>query len=235
MKIILELPPYGKMTIDDVVNRSIDIVDGYFIPCTPAGIPMNDCLATSIYIAHRYGVDVYFSLRTKDYSLNHIIERAKTASEYRLKGILVTRGDPPKYNSTCREYSTEYVVDYLRKRGLNIDLGVVTSTRFPLEEAASRVISVKPDFTTIIRFSENSVDYIRGFVEKTRGFIKYTYVFVLIGLGDSVKLFEKLNHPYIPLSRLREVIDKLSSIVDGAVFSMPLELVKVRDVLEYIK
>jgi len=233
MQLLLELPPYNKRVIDEIVARTNSVFDGYFIPCTPAGLPMLDCLSTSIYVATKYGSRVYCSLRTRDFALNHVIERFKTASEFGLAGILVTRGDPPKFGDVCSDYETEFVVDYVRKLGVGTSIGIVLSLRYADEDIVSRVMKVKPDFVVFVRFGE---DEIRRFEQLRDHLVNVkTYVFLLLGIGRSVDLFEKLKQPYVRPSNLPKTLLRLRELVNGVIISSPAELRSTVDVVKEVK
>lgn len=234
LKILLELPPYSRNLVEKTVNAAKGLLDGYFIPCAPAGVPMIDCFATGVYVATKYGSEVYCSLRTRDYTLNHMLEKVKAASEFGLSGVLVTRGDPPRHGSDCSDYTTEFVVSYIRKHGLRADLGIVLSTRFKIEEMVKRVERVKPDFITIIRFSEGYVENLKVLARASSS-VKKTFVFVLLGLGNNIELFEKLGQPYVLPGELGAVIERLRGLVTGIIVSSPLELYSAIELVKRVK
>lgn len=224
MDIILELPPVSKKFVEKSVEVSRDIFNGYFIPCAPSGIPMLDCLAVSTYIISRLSSDfkVFCSLRTKDYSLNHILERVLTASELGLSGVLVTRGDPPMYGNGCKEYSTEYVMNFIRSCGVNINIGVVISLRFPIESIINRVKTLLPDFATVIRFSNDTIQRLVELASNVQG--TKLYVFLLLGVGRNIEVFRQLGQPFIGVEELRDTLNTLKNMVDGVIISSPREI-----------
>ncbi|MEM0000986.1 MAG: hypothetical protein QXY82_06665 [Desulfurococcaceae archaeon] len=234
LEILLELPPYSRNRVEKTVSATNSLLDGYFIPCAPAGVPMMDCFATGVYVTTKYGSEVYCSLRTRDYTLNHILEKVKVASEFGLSGVLVTRGDPPRHGSDCNDYTTEFVVSYIRKHGLRADLGIVLSTKFTVEEMVKRVECVKPDFVTIIRFSGSYVECLRALARAFSG-IKKTFAFILLGLGNNVELFERLGQPYVLPGELEAVIERLRGLVTGIILSSPLELYGVVETVKRVK
>lgn len=234
MEILLELPPYSRNRVEKVVSATNNLLNGYFIPCAPAGVPMVDCFAASVYVVARYHSEVYCSLRTRDYSLNHILEKAKTASEFGLSGVLVTRGDPPKHGFDCNDYATEFVVNHIREHGLRVDLGIVLSTRFTVEEMVKRVERVKPDFVTIIKFSGNHLKHLKTLVHAFSG-VKRIFAFILLGLGGNIELFEKLGQPYVLPGELEALIEELRGLVTGVILSSPIELYGAVEVVKSIK
>lgn len=226
MEILFELPPLNRRFIDKVIEATRGTFNGYFIPCTPSGTPMLDCLTVSIYVLSKTpeSTSIYCSLRTRDYSLNHILERALTASEMGLSGILITRGDPPLHGGcgggdVC---STENVVDFIRRNGVRIRIGIVTSLRYPVEKIVERLMNVTPDFTTVIRFSKEDLEKLIE-VRRIVGNIKI-YVYLLIGVGRNIELFKQLNQPYIGLNELKTTLEDLEKIVDGVILSSPREI-----------
>lgn len=234
MEILLELPPYSRNWVEKAVSATNSLFDGYFIPCTPAGVPMVDCFAMGVYVVAKYGSEVYCSLRTRDYTLNHILEKAKAASELGLGGVLVTRGDPLKHGFDCNDYTTEFVVSYIREHGLQVDLGIVLSTRFTVEEMTKRVERVKPDFVTIIKFGRNDLERLKNLAQTSSG-VKKTYVFILLGLGGNIELFEKLRQPYMLPDELGAVMEGLRGLVTGIILSSPIELHNAVEVVKRVK
>lgn len=230
MKLLLELPPASRSLIESYVEKTARYVDGYFIPCAPAGYPLVDCFAAGVLLVEKYSVSVLTSLRVRDYSLNHMVEKAKTAREFRFKGVLVTRGDPPKHEGDCSAYTTEFVVDYLRKAVPGVRLGIVLSTKYSTEEMARRVEFVKPDFTVVIRFSK---EYLSKLSELAKGKHRSeNYVFLLLGIGKNIELFESLKQPYVTPSEFQQLLTMLEGIASGVVVSTPRELDSAVAVLE---
>lgn len=236
MEVILELPPVTRKLVENVVSKSREVFSGYFIPCAPAGIPMMDCLATGVYVLSRLSPEsrVYASLRVRDYSLNHVVERAVTAYEYGLAGLLLTRGDPPSYGGDCRDFSTEYVLGILRKLSVRMPLGLVLSLRYPLGSIVSRVLNSKPDFAVILRYSRSSLETIKELAKEVSSTSTRLHVFLLLGIDRNVPLFEKLRQPYIRVEEFGEVLGELKGLVDAVVVSSPNELYKAIDIVSRV-
>lgn len=225
MEVLFELPPVNRVFVEKTVNVSQNVFDGYFIPCAPSGTPMLDCLTVGVYILSKlsYPTSIYCSLRTRDHSLNHILERALTASEMGLAGLLITRGDPPLHVDYCREgYSTEEVVDFIRRNGVRIKLGVVSSLRYPFEKVVERAKGISPDFTVAIRFSRGDARRLIDFKNSMKS-VKL-YVYVLLGVGRNIELFDQLRQPYLGLDELKEAFNELRTTVDGVIVSSPREV-----------
>lgn len=232
MELLLEVPPVSRKFVENVVEKSRGIFDGYFIPCAPAGIPMMDCLTTGVYVLSRLSPElkVYASLRARDYSLNHIVERALAAYEYGLSGLLVTRGDPPNYGDDCRDFTTENIIEFLRERNIRVPIGLTLSLRFPTESILNRVLSSKPDFAVVLRYSRDTLYKLRELRTGISSARTRLHVFLLLGIGKNTSLFEKLKQPYIRVEELSEAINELRNLADSIIVSSPNELYKAIEI-----
>lgn len=226
MEKILEVPPRSRKLLDKVSEISRGAYESLFIPCAPAGTPMIDCFSAGIYLGSKGTFGIYSSIRTSDCTLNHIIEKIKTALEFRFRGVLITRGDPPQYGRGLNEYGTESVVKFVRRAGLKVDLGVIVSLRFQVEEIYRRLQDLQPDFVFVMRYQhdeleEKKLNYI---VKEARDLGTRVYVFVLLGTESNIPVFNKLGQPYIRVDDFPRVVEALARSVDGIVVSSPLDI-----------
>ncbi|MEM1628373.1 MAG: hypothetical protein QXP02_03725 [Desulfurococcaceae archaeon] len=229
MEYILELPPVSRKFIDKIAPLAKNVFNAVFIPSGPAGIPLLDACATSIYISTVYGLKSIFSIRLKDVNLNHVIEKVKTAMEFGINGVLLTKGDPPRYGSSYDDLSSEYVLKYLREINVDMKLGLIISLRYPLGSILKR-ISEKPDFVFIIHHVDNDLDKLMELRKHIAGEIKI-YDFILLGVDKNIELFKELGQKYVEPMKLGDHIEKLNNIVDGVIISSPLEVKKAIEIV----
>lgn len=237
MEFIIELPPYSKCFIDSVLAVFINRLNSVFIPCTPAGVPMIDCFSAGVYVSEKYRVSVYTSLRTRDYTLNHVFEKLKTAYEYGFRGVLITRGDPPKYGDSIEGLDTETVVYYARQRGIKVPIGIVLSMKYSVKDILKRAETIKPDFSFIIRYEPRKLHELVEIVENLKPIGIKIYPFILLGTPKNIPLFNELGQPFIELEKLNEVLRSIKDLVDGVILSSPMDIERVLTTskINYIK
>ncbi|MEM4481400.1 MAG: hypothetical protein QXK88_05280 [Desulfurococcaceae archaeon] len=225
MEKILEIPPRSKKFLDKVIENVKGLYESLFVPCAPGGIPMIDCFAAGAYISSRYNYGIFSSIRTYDCALNHVLEKAKTALDFGFRGILITKGDPPQYGKGLKESSTESAISFIREAGLNINLGIVISLRFQLEDIRRRLRNLQPDFAFIMRYHQGQCDEqkFKEVVREARDIGTKTYVFILLGTEKNILVFNKLKQPYIHLNEFGNTVKWLNSVIDGVVVSSPLD------------
>ncbi len=233
MRYILELPPFSKSLIDSVAPKVGRVFDAVFVPSAPAGVPLLDGLATSIYLSTGFGLRTIFSIRLRDVNLNHVLEKVRVAEDFNLYGALLTRGDPPKYGASRDEVSSEEVLHFVRSMGAKVRLGLVLSLRYPVESIARR-LEHGPDFVFVIHYGPSKREKLREVCKAASHTSSEVYVFLLLGLDRSRELFDKLNQEYFNHSRIQEVLKELQGIVGGVVISSPLDVEKVVELVESI-
>jgi hypothetical protein len=207
------------------------IFDAVFVPSAPAGVPLLDGLATSVYLSTSFGLKTIFSIRLRDLNLNHVLEKVKVAEEFGLYGVLLTQGDPPKYGTSRSELLSEEVMQYIRKMGIRARLGLVVSLRYPIESIVRR-LEHKPDFVFVIHYGPSSrekLGEVCGVVSRASSEV---YPFLLLGVGKSKGVFDKLNQEYFTLSDIHEILEELRGLVSGVVISSPLDVEKVVEFFE---
>lgn len=207
------------------------IFDAVFVPSAPAGVPLLDGLATSVYLSTSFGLKTIFSIRLRDLNLNHVLEKVKVAEEFGLYGVLLTQGDPPKYGTSRSELLSEEVMQYIRKMGIRARLGLVVSLRYPIESIVRR-LEHKPDFVFVIHYGPSSrekLGEVWGVVSRASSEV---YPFLLLGVGKSKGVFDKLNQEYFTLSDIHEILEELRGLVSGVVISSPLDVEKVVEFFE---
>ncbi|MEM2025761.1 MAG: hypothetical protein QXW94_05665 [Desulfurococcaceae archaeon] len=225
MEKILEVPPRSKKFLDKVIENGKGLYESLFIPCAPGGIPMIDCFAAGAYISSRYNYGIFSSVRTYDCALNHVIEKAKTALDFGFQGILITKGDAPRYGKGLEESNTESAISFIREAGLKINLGIVISLRFQLEDIRRRLRILQPDFAFIMRYHQGQYEEqkLKEVAREARDIGTKTYVFILLGTEKNVLVFNKLKQPYVHINEIGNIVKSLNNFIDGVVVSSPLD------------
>ena len=234
MRYVLELPPLSKGLIDSVAPRVKRVFDAVFVPSAPAGVPLLDGLAISVYLSVSFGLRTIFSIRLRDVNLNHVLEKVRVAEEFNLHGILLTRGDPPKYGTSRDELSSEEVMRYVRGRGARVRLGLVASLRYPVESIARR-LEHEPDFVFLMHYGPSTREKLREVCRVASSKPSELYVFLLLGLDRSRRVFEELSQEYFTCSSIRGALDELRDLVSGVVISSPLDVERVVGLFETLE
>ena len=234
MKYVLELPPFSKSLIDSVAPRVKKAFDAVFVPSAPAGVPLLDGLATSIYLSVGFGLRTIFSIRLRDVNLNHVLEKVRTAEEFNLYGVLLTRGDPPKYGTSRDELSSEEVMHYIRSGGARVKLGLVVSLRYPVESIARR-LEHEPDFVFLIHYGPSTREKLREVCRAISSKATEVYVFLLLGLDRSREVFDRLNQEYFTYSDISKVLEELRGLASGVIISSPLDVERVVELFETLE
>lgn len=233
MRYVLELPPFSRRLVDSVAPKVGKAFDAVFVPSAPAGVPLLDGLATSIYLSTGFGLRTIFSIRLRDVNLNHVLEKVRVAEDFNLYGVLLTKGDPPKYGVGRDEMSSEEVLYFIRSMGTKVRLGLVLSLRYPMESIARR-LEHGPDFVFVIHYGPSRREKLREVCRAASRTSSEVYVFLLLGLDRSKELFNRLKQEYFSYSHIQEVLEELQGLVGGVVISSPLDIEKVVELAESI-
>ena len=107
MRIIVELAPSrNRRALEEVLKSLGDLVDTVFFPEAPLGNPSVFAMAWA-WIARSMGFRSFASVRLCDLNLNALISIARAAEVLDLEGMLIVRGDPPRFGKCVAEVSSE--------------------------------------------------------------------------------------------------------------------------------
>jgi 5,10-methylenetetrahydrofolate reductase len=233
VRYLLEVSSSRKESIDRFFRDSREVFDMFFIPSAPLGRPLLDSLAISIYAKTFFNVDTIFSIRLYDVNLNHIVEKASTADEFGVYGMVLTRGDPPIHGGICGELDSVDVLRYLRSRGFKVRKGLVISLRYTLTAIYNRILE-NPDFIVIVNFDPSSNDSylkLKNVVgEASRHGIE-AYTYLLLGVGRSRQVFDEIKQPYTTEEGFRDSAEKLEEAGSNIIVSAPGESMKATMVM----
>jgi 5,10-methylenetetrahydrofolate reductase len=231
LRYILELPPFSKSLIDRVAPRVGRVFDAVFVPSAPAGAPLLDSLATSVYLTTSFGLRTIFSIRLRDVNLNHVLEKVKVAEEFGLYGVLLTQGDPPKYGAGLSGLPSEEAMKYIRGEGIRVRLGLVVSLRYPVESIARR-LEQGPDFVFVIHYGPSSREKLREVCRIASRGSSEVYPFLLLGVGRSRGVFDRLGQEYFTSGSVKEALEELRGLASGVVVSSPLDIESAVELFE---
>jgi 5,10-methylenetetrahydrofolate reductase len=227
VEFIIELPAFSRKTIDKLAEKLKERSFDVFVPENPAGRPALLAAVTGAYLRTRYGLGVYVSLRLLDVNLLHAYSAVVTAREFGIKGVTILKGDKPVFGENLKADSEE-TLTFLKSKIEGVNLGLVVSLRYPVEEISRRLMK-RPDYIMVIHYGSKTADKLEQVAQIARRIGVKVYPFVLIGYEKSREVFTQLNQPFIEPLELKEKCTWLSSRVDGAVFSSPLDLQRAID------
>jgi 5,10-methylenetetrahydrofolate reductase len=227
VEIIIELPAFSKKTIDKFAEKLKERNFDVFVPENPAGRPALLAAVTGTYLRTKYELGVYVSLRLLDVNLLHAYSAVLTAREFGVKGVTILKGDKPIFGENLKADSEE-TLTFLKSRIEGVNLGLVVSLRYPVEEISGR-LAKRPDYIMVIHYGSKTADKLEQVAQIARRLGVKVYPFMLIGYEKSREVFTQLNQPFIEPMELKEKCASLSNRVNGIVFSSPLDLQRAID------
>ena len=223
MEVLTELVP--KKRLIETLEKLDTLVDGFDIPESPMGIPKPNAIAIGILIKNRFSEkSVYPHIRLADVNLVALSSLAMAAELGNLDGIIMTRGDKPRYSDIISYITTEEALEFLRNEmKVSIKLGAIISLRYSLDKIRER-ISKPFDLFTILRLSRNSIDKLMNISKYAKSLGKKIFAYIIIGTSRNIEFIEyTLKQPYVLLPNTVEFVKEIQDFVDGIIVSCPLD------------
>ncbi len=234
MEIWLEVSLKKISRIKKLVESTSNIVDCYDLPESPAGYPALNSIALSVYMRHVLNVCSIPHIRLYDINTNALLSIANALEELGINKLVLLRGDKPVYGETVKELTSEKALEILREHGYKLEIGLILSLNYPLEEIYKRLemgadfyLAINVDLTRIEKYAK-VWDYSRK-----KGVKLYSYL--LIGTENNIGLFKKLNQPFVALEEIPTFIENLRDMTDGFIVSAPKEYERMKEIVMNVK
>jgi hypothetical protein len=231
MKILHELVPTRKFL--KMAEETKDLVDGWNITDSAAGIPAPSGTAVGCVLKNRYPDKVVIPIFVLNYKGPVEVGALALAAEASgLDGIVMTMGDEPKYGDPLgSKYwkRTENARDFLRKevKIKTLKLGCLLSPRpskerYGVKEYGSKdmVERVKTgwDFAFFMRLTQETLPTLAEVSRELKKANIPLYTYFLIETPRNVEILKKIGWtPTTSIDKAVEFAKKLEGIVDGII------------------
>lgn len=224
MEILVELaPPRRRSELESFLSCTREYVDCYDIPESPLGYPSPNAIATSIYVKEVTGKCVIPHIRLYDVNTNGLLSLAYAAYLYGVDGIVLTRGDKPKYGSIVEDVDTEKAITFLKKKIPDLRIGAIISLRYPLSEIKKR-ISIGADFFLVLRLGRETIEKYVEVNDIARENDVELYPYIIVSTSKNKNLLNKIDHPVLSLSEVDAFINRYKHLFKGILVSCPVDL-----------
>ncbi|BEP18391.1 methylenetetrahydrofolate reductase [Pyrofollis japonicus] len=219
------------------VARSIQgLADVVNVPEAPLGKPSAHAIAVAYLAAREAYAEAVANVRLLDINANALLSLAGAAKLLGLRGLVLLRGDPPKYGRPVNELTTEAAAKLLRGKNIDLEIGAILSLAKPPEMLAVR-LSQPIDVFLATRLWKPS--QLGGVVQEARlrqG--KKIIPYIVVAEADNRKLLYKMLEGHQPVYEPEDVpklLAEISKLVDGILVSAPLSEKTLREALRAAK
>jgi 5,10-methylenetetrahydrofolate reductase len=231
MKVLHEFVPTRKFLkkVEDVK----DLVDGWNITDSAAGIPAPSGTAVACVLKNKYPDKIVMPIFILNYKGPVEVGALALAAEaVGLDGIVLTMGDEPKYGDPLGpKYwkKTEDARDFLRReiKIQTLKLGCLLSPRPQKDRYSARIFDPKDmvervktgwDFAFFLRLTPETLPLLE---EVSKGLKKMNtplYTYILIQTPRNVDMLRQIGWvPTTTIDKAVEFAEKLEGIVDGVI------------------
>lgn len=224
MEILVELvPPRRRSELESFISCTREYVDCYDIPESPLGYPSPNAVATSIYVKEVTGKCVISHIRLHDVNTNGLLSLAYAAHLYGIDGIVLTRGDKPRYGSVVEDVGTEKAIMFLKKKIPDLKIGAIISLRYSLREIKKR-ISIGADFFLVLRLGRETIEKYVEVNDVARENSIELYPYIIVSTSKNKDLLNKIDHPVLSPSEVNVFINRYKHLFKGILISCPIDL-----------
>lgn len=206
------------MTIAEEVK---DLVDGWNITDSAAGIPAPSGTAVSCVLKTKYPDKMVVPVFIVHYkSPVEVGGLALAADAVGVDGLLLTMGDAPKYGEPIRALkSSEEAREFLRTEVhlKHLKLGALLTARRSVEDNIARVRDTW-DFVFFMRLEDKSFPILEQTAKECKRLGKPIYCYLLVETPENAETIKMIGWPVATsIERVEEYVAKLEGVVDGVI------------------
>jgi len=219
MKILHEFVPTRKFL--KLAEEIKDLVDGWNITDSAAGIPAPSGTAVSCVLKTKYPDKIVIPIFILHYKGPvEVGGLALAADAVGVDGLVLTMGDIPKYGEPIKMLkSSEEARNFLRTnvRLKNLKLGCLLSARRPVEDSIARVRD-DWDFVFFMRLEDKSFPILEQIAKECKRLNKPIYSYFLVKTPRNEEIIKMIGWPVTTtMDQVEEYATKLEGIVDGII------------------
>jgi len=219
MKILHEFVPTRKFL--KLAEEIKDLVDGWNITDSAAGIPAPSGTAVSCVLKTKYPDKIVIPIFILHYKGPvEVGGLALAADAVGVDGLVLTMGDIPKYGGPIKMLkSSEEARNFLRTnvRLKNLKLGCLLSARRPVEDSIARVRD-DWDFVFFMRLEDKSFPILEQIAKECKRLNKPIYSYFLVKTPRNEEIIKMIGWPVTTtMDQVEEYATKLEGIVDGII------------------
>jgi len=219
MKILHEFVPTRKFL--KVAEEVKDLVDGWNITDSAAGIPAPSGTAVSCVLKAKYPEKMVIPIFILHYKGPvEVGGLALAADAIGLDGLVLTMGDVPKYGEPIKMLkSSEEARDYLRTtvRLKNLKLGCLLTARRSAEDSLARVREAW-DFIFFMRLDDKSFPILEQVAKECKRLNKFICPYILVETPNNAETMKMIGWTSTTsIDRVEEYVAKLEGLVDGVI------------------
>lgn len=219
MKILHEFVPTRKFL--KLAEEIKDLVDGWNITDSAAGIPAPSGTAVSCVLKTKYPDKIVIPIFILHYKGPvEVGGLALAADAVGVDGLVLTMGDIPKYGEPIKMLkSSEEARNFLRTnvRLKNLKLGCLLSARRPVEDSIARVRD-DWDFVFFMRLEDKSFPILEQIAKECKRLNKPIYSYFLVKTPRNEEIIKMIGWPVTTtMDQVEEYVTKLEGIVDGII------------------
>ncbi len=219
MKILHEFVPTRKFL--KLAEEIKDLVDGWNITDSAAGIPAPSGTAVSCVLKTKYPDKIVIPIFILHYKGPvEVGGLALAADAVGVDGLVLTMGDVPKYGEPIKMLkSSEEARNFLRTnvRLKNLKLGCLLSARRPVEDSIARVRD-DWDFVFFMRLEDKSFPILEQIAKECKRLNKPIYSYFLVKTPRNEEIIKMIGWPVTTtMDQVEEYATKLEGIVDGII------------------
>lgn len=219
MKILHEFVPTRKFL--KMAEEIKDLVDGWNITDSAAGIPAPSGTAVSCILKTKYPDKMVIPIFILHYKGPvEVGGLALAADAIGLDGLVLTMGDIPKYGEPIKAFKTsEEAREFLRNtvRLKNLKLGCLLTARKSVEDSIARVNDAW-DFIFFMRLEDKTMPALEQIARECKQVNKPIYSYLLVGTPRNAETVKMIGWPITTtMDHIEEYVAKLEGLVDGII------------------
>ena len=219
MKILHEFVPTPEFL--KVAEETRDLVDGWNVTDSAAGIPAPSGTAVSCVLKTKYPEKVVIPILILHYKGPVEVGGLALAAEaVGLDGLVLTMGDIPKYGEPIKALKTsEEAREFLRNaiRIKKLKLGCLLTAHRSAEDAITRVKDAW-EFIFFMKLDDRSLPVLEQIAKECKHLDKSIYSYLLVGTPRNVKIIDEIGWPATTtMDHVEEFVAKLEGVVDGII------------------
>jgi hypothetical protein len=198
-----------------------DLVDGWNITDSAAGIPAPSGTAVSCVLKTKYPDKIVIPIFILHYkSPVEVGGLALAADSIPLDGLILTMGDIPKYGEPIKMLpSSEAARDFLRNevRLKNLKLGALLTPRRSVEDNIAR-IREPWDFIFFMRLEDKTFPILEQVSKECKRLNKPLYVYLLVKTPENEETIKLIGWPVsTSIDKVEKFVSRLEGLVDGVI------------------
>ncbi len=219
MKIMHEFVPTRKFL--RLAEEVKDLVDGWNVTDSAAGIPAPSGTVVSCVLKNRYPDKIVIPIFILHYKGPvEVGGLALAADAIGLDGLVLTMGDIPKYGEPIKtlkssEEAREFLCTNVRLK--NLKLGCLLTARRSVEENIARIRDGW-DFVFFMRLEDKTFHTLEQVAKECKSLNKPIHSYLLVETPKNAETINMIGWPVTTsIDRVEEYVAKLEGIVDGVI------------------